>query len=60
MAAIRFSGHSHEPQVREKIRRLEGWLQANKLTTKSDFKLARYDPPWVPGFMRRNEILVDV
>ncbi len=60
VAVIRFSGHSHEPRVMDKIRLLEGWLKVNGLTPRSKFRLARYDPPWVPGFMRRNEVMVDV
>jgi hypothetical protein len=60
VAVIRFSGHSHEPKVREKIRELSGWLRENNLTPKSDFRMARYDPPWIPGFIRHNEVAVDV
>lgn len=59
-AVIRFSGHSHEPRVREKIQQLEEWMRANDMVPKSGFRLARYDPPWVPGFMRRNEVMADV
>jgi hypothetical protein len=60
VAVLRFSGHSHEPKVKEKIEELTGWLRANGLEPKSGFRLARYDPPWVPGFMRHNEVMVDV
>jgi hypothetical protein len=59
-AIIQFSGHSHESRVREKTRQLEDWMLANDLVPKSGFRLARYDPPWVPGFMRRNEVMVDL
>ncbi|WP_148266625.1 SOUL family heme-binding protein [Methanocella arvoryzae] len=60
VAVIRFSGHSHEPKVREKIGELKDWLRGNDLEPKSSFRLARYDPPWIPGFLRHNEIMVDV
>jgi effector-binding domain-containing protein len=60
VAVVRFSGHSHEPKVMEKVKELTGWMRENNLTPKSDFRLARYDPPWVPGFMRRNEVMVDI
>jgi hypothetical protein len=60
VAVVSFSGHSHEPRVMEKIRQLKDWMQANGLSAKSDFRLARYDPPWVPGVMRHNEVMVDV
>jgi DNA gyrase inhibitor GyrI len=60
VAVLRFSGHSHEPKVKEKIAGLDAWLKANGMTARSNFRLARYDPPWIPGFMRHNEIIVDV
>lgn len=60
VAVVRFSGHSHEPKVREQISALEEWLRENHLTPKSSFRLARYDPPWIPGFMRHNEVMVDI
>jgi len=60
VAVVRFSGHSHEQKVKEKIKELTGWLDANDLAPKSAYRLARYDPPWVPGFMRHNEVMVDV
>lgn len=58
--AVRFSGHSHEKRVQEKIGELTDWLSKNGLSPRSNFRLARFDPPWVPGFMRHNEIMVDV
>lgn len=60
VAVVRFSGHSHEPKVKEKMGELKEWLRVNSLVPKSNFRLARYDPPWIPGFMRHNEVMVDV
>lgn len=60
VAVLKFSGHSHEPAVDEKIGELNQWLSTNDLQPKSNFRLARYDPPWIPGFMRHNEVMVDV
>jgi hypothetical protein len=59
-AVISFSGHSHESKVQEKIKELSDWLRENNLTPKSAYRLARYDPPWVLGFLRHNEIIVDI
>ncbi|OPY26745.1 MAG: SOUL heme-binding protein [Methanocella sp. PtaU1.Bin125] len=59
VAVVRFSGHSHEPRVQEKMRQLVDWMQTNGLVPKSCCRLARYDPPWIPGFMRRNEVMAD-
>jgi SOUL heme-binding protein len=60
VAVIRFSGHSHERKVREMSDKLKGWLSSHDMVPKSNFRLARYDPPWIPGFMRHNEVMVDV
>lgn len=60
VAVIRFSGHSHERKVNEMSNRLKEWLDTHGVAPKSNFRLARYDPPWIPGFMRHNEVMVDV
>ena len=60
VAVVRFSGHSHEPKVKAKIDDLTEWLHENHLAPKSNFRLARYDPPWIPGFLRHNEVMVDI
>jgi hypothetical protein len=60
VAVLRFSGHSHEPKVKEMCDKLKEWLRARDLAPKSNFRLARYDPPWIPGFLRHNEVMVDV
>lgn len=60
VAVLRFSGHSHEKRTLEMISELAAWMDRNGLRRKSDFRLARYDPPWVPGFMRRNEVMADI
>jgi hypothetical protein len=43
-----------------KTKELEAWLNKNNLRTKSGFSLAQYNPPWIPGPFRKNEIIVDV
>jgi hypothetical protein len=60
VAAVNFSGHSHEQKVQEKIKELSEWMRENNIVPKSAYRLARYDPPWVPGFMRHNEVMVDI
>lgn len=58
VAVYRFSGSrtkDSEPLALEKLR---AWLQQNKLTEAGSPFSAYYDPPWTPGFMRRNEVLV--
>lgn len=58
-AALRFSGIAREAQVAKRTQELLSWLSARGLEAASVPRLARYNPPWTPPFMRRNEILVD-
>ncbi len=59
-AALRFSGYMNEKTTGGKTKELEAWLNKNNLRTKSGFSLAQYNPPWIPGPFRKNEIIVDV
>lgn len=59
-AVIRFSGRLNEDLADKKIIELQEWLSKNRLTPKSSFIQAQYNPPWTPGFMRKNEIIVEV
>jgi len=58
VAVLRFSGSrtkDSEPQAMEKLR---AWMKQNKLTEAGAPFSAYYNPPWTPGFMRRNEVLM--
>ena len=59
-AALNFSGYMSEKLTLRKTQELEAWLMKNNLQAKSGFKLAQYNPPWIPGPFRRNEIIVEV
>jgi hypothetical protein len=59
-AAIRFSGRVHENLANKKIEELKTWLAKNGITPKSNFIVALYNPPYIPGILRRNEIVVDI
>ena len=59
-AAIRFSGRVHESLANEKTEELTTCLAKNGLTPKSNFVVALYNPPFIPRFLRRNEIIVDI
>jgi hypothetical protein len=59
-AAIRFSGRVHENLANKKIEELKTWLSKNGITPKSNFIVALYNPPYIPGILRRNEIVVDI
>ena len=57
---IRFSGRWTEKNYREHLEELEAWIRHKQLTVTGDPVWARYDPPFKPWFMRRNEILIPV
>ncbi len=59
-AVIRFSGRMSRELADRKIRELNEWIQKNNLDPGSDYLLAQYNPPWIPGFMRRNEVIVSI
>ena len=60
MAAIRYSGFwSEKGYLRYKLE-LESWIHEKGLTIVGDPIWARYNPPFTPWFLRRNEILIPV
>jgi hypothetical protein len=58
MAAIRFSGFFQQKNIIKNKERLSQWLEEEGLQTEDDFIIAGYNPPWVPGFLARNEVLI--
>jgi hypothetical protein len=60
VAALRFSGNLNSKLATRKATELETWLDENKYSKKGDFVFAQYNPPWIPGFFRRNEVLTEV
>ncbi|MDE4908143.1 heme-binding protein [Methanogenium marinum] len=60
VAVIRFRGYARENEVTAAEGRLrEGLKQAGIVSVGESF-LMRYNPPWTPGFLRRNEVGVEV
>ena len=59
-AVIRFRGYLKARLLDRKTEELKEWLAGNNLTPAGAFVSAQYNPPWIPGFLRRNEILVRV
>lgn len=60
MAAIVFSGFYREGQVEKAKKHLQQWLENENIETDGAFIAAGYNPPWVPGFLARNEVMVPV
>ncbi|WP_114520653.1 heme-binding protein [Altererythrobacter sp. ZODW24] len=60
VAAIRYSGNAQQSDVDKHREKLMAFLSAEKLTAANDPTYAFYDAPWTPGFMRRNEVMVEI
>jgi effector-binding domain-containing protein len=60
MAAIRFTGYFQQDTIHKNKERLSQWLQEQGLETEGDFIVTGYNPPWVPGFLARNEVMIQV
>jgi hypothetical protein len=60
MAVIRFSGYFQQETIQKNKQRLSHWLEEQELETEGDFIVAGYNPPWVPGFLARNEIMIRI
>lgn len=58
MAAIRFSGNADDAALAEHEATLREWMAANSLEPAGDVEYAFYNSPFIPGPMRRNEILI--
>jgi hypothetical protein len=57
-AVIRFSGRMSAKSVADAEKRLRKWMKDKDLVGDGDAETAGYDPPWTPGPMRRNEVLI--
>jgi len=60
IAAVRYSGFWSEEGYLQNKDRLEDWIRKQRLRTIGEPIWARYNPPFMPWFLRRNEILVPV
>lgn len=59
-AALRFSGLATSAKVRAKTKKLLSLLEANGYLSAGEVRVARFDPPWKPGFLRHNEVIVPI
>lgn len=58
MAAVRYGGVWSEKNYLRNRTELESWIDKEGLVVVGDPVWARYNPPFTPWFMRRNEILI--
>ena len=60
MAVLRFKGRVHHKLANMEVEELKNWLEKNNINAKTNFIIAQYNNPAVPGFLRRNEVMVEV
>lgn len=59
-AAIRYSGRWSSASYQQHLETLRIALRAAGLASSGTPRFARFDPPFKPWFLRRNEIVVDL
>jgi hypothetical protein len=60
MASVRYSGFWSEKRYLKYKSKLVSWIREIGLTIVGDPIWARYNPPFTPWFLRRNEILIPI
>lgn len=60
IAVVRFSGYAPPKDVDAAASRLQVWLTKEGIMTTGRPFLMRYDSPWTPGFLRRNEVGIEI
>lgn len=60
LAAIRFPGNADDAMLADKEAELREWMAANSLDPAGDPEYAFYNSPFIPGALRRNEVLIPV
>jgi len=60
MATVKFSGVAREGRFERKEAELAAWLETQDYVAIGAPRYAGYDAPWVPGPLRRNEVMIPV
>ncbi|GAB0149532.1 heme-binding protein [Marichromatium sp. PS1] len=60
VAAIRFSGRATDTLIAEQESRLRAWLETRGLAVTGAPTYAYYNDPLTPGFLRRNEVMLEL
>jgi len=60
IAAVRYSGFWSEKNYQKNKTKLESWIQKMGFIIAGNPIWARYNPPFTPWFLRRNEVLIPV
>ena len=60
VAVIRVTGYASPQEVDAVTSRLQDGLEKTGIETVGQPFLMRYDTPWMPGFLRRNEVGIEI
>jgi hypothetical protein len=58
LAVLRFRGGRNPKNEAAALQQLKDWMTAADLRVLSPPVFAYFDPPWTPGFLRRNEVML--
>jgi hypothetical protein len=59
-AAIKFSGYTNQGKIEKYTKKLMDELTEFDIQSTGKVRIARFDPPWKPGFIRHNELVVPI
>ncbi len=57
-AVLRFSGGRSAEREQAALGRLKAWMAERGLEAEASPVFGYFDPPWTPGFLRRNEVML--
>ena len=57
-AVLRFTGAQSAAKEQAALAELRAWMAAEKLEASGEPVFAYFDPPWTPGPLRRNEVML--
>ena len=60
MAVLRFKGRVNHKLADKEVEELKNWLEKKEIKPKSNYIIAQYNNPAVPGFLRKNEVMVEI
>lgn len=60
LVTVKFSGYVTDSKIESHRAILEEKISENGLNTKGEIFLMRYNPPWVPPLIMRNELAVEI
>ncbi len=60
IAVIKFTNTPKLDSITKYEQSLRDWIYKNNLEIIGQLQLARYNPPFIPGFLKRNELWLEV